>query len=109
MRFTLSNDENSSSSSLEEEFEEQVSSSLNDSFGVCCLRAFRGRHPFFHTTLVLTALGTRTAENTMSGQGTPKKVKLRLVRTMDGDLSIQLIFFAHFVQLHLILYSIPSY
>ena len=33
----------------------------------------------FHTTLVLTALGTWTAQNAMSGQGKPKKVKLRLV------------------------------
>ena len=63
----------------------------------------------FHTTLVLTALGTWTGQNTMSSQGTPKKVKLRLVRSIDGDLSIQSMFFAHFVQLRLIPYSIPLY
>ena len=43
----LIHDENSSYSSLEEEFKEQVSFSLDDSFGVCCLRALAGRHPFF--------------------------------------------------------------
>ena len=52
MGFTLSNDKNSSSSSLEEGFQEQVSSSLDDSFGVCCLRALEWWHPFFSYNFV---------------------------------------------------------
>ena len=60
MGFTLFDDNNSSSSSLEDLFQEQASSSLDESFGVCYLRVLGGRHPFFSYNFGLTALGTWT-------------------------------------------------
>ena len=53
----------------------------------------------FYTALVSNFSSTLTAGNAASGQGTPKKVKLRLIRSINRDLSLQWVSFAHHVHL----------
>lgn len=84
------------------------SSSLVANSGVVCLRALGKGALSFLDTLILLSLDIFISSSAKSGQGTAKKVKCRLVTSMDRDLSLQSILFVHYFYLCLSLESIAS-
>ena len=67
--------------------------------------------PFYSALLCLRtlALNILTTWNATNDHGTTKKVRSRLARSIDRDLSLESILFAHHVHLHQPPYSIASY